>query len=121
MPLRRLGSGGMAEVLLARDTALGEDVAEFSKILEKGTAGMEKDLFDGEYFMQKIQWKNLKAKDPTQVQSFGGGYSYKLSALASFFVEARYHYVWGPEVNNGSGGTKKANAQFFPITFGFRF
>jgi eukaryotic-like serine/threonine-protein kinase len=27
MPLRRLGSGGMAEVLLARDTALGEDVA----------------------------------------------------------------------------------------------
>jgi hypothetical protein len=53
--------------------------------------------------------------------SFGGGFTYRLSTLASFFVEARYHYVWGPEVNAGTGGTQKADAQFFPITFGFRF
>ena len=53
--------------------------------------------------------------------SFGGGFTYRLSPLASFFVEARYHYVWGPEVNTPSGGTQKADAQFFPITFGFRF
>jgi hypothetical protein len=53
--------------------------------------------------------------------SFGGGFTYRLSDLASFFVEARYHYVWGPEVQNASGGTDKASAQFFPITFGFRF
>jgi len=53
--------------------------------------------------------------------SFGGGFTYRLSTLASFFVEARYHYVWGPEVNTQSGGTQKADGQFFPITFGFRF
>jgi opacity protein-like surface antigen len=53
--------------------------------------------------------------------SFGGGYTYRLSNLASFFVEARYHYVWGPDVPNQSGGTTTANGQFFPITFGFRF
>ncbi len=53
--------------------------------------------------------------------SFGGGFTYQLSNLASFFIEARYHYVWGPEVPTSSGGTQKADAQFFPITFGFRF
>jgi hypothetical protein len=53
--------------------------------------------------------------------SVGGGFTYRLSTLASFFVEARYHYVWGPDVKTASGGTQKADAQFFPITFGFRF
>ena len=53
--------------------------------------------------------------------SVGGGFTYRLSDLASFFVEARYHYVWGPDVKNPSGGTTNANAQYFPITFGFRF
>jgi hypothetical protein len=53
--------------------------------------------------------------------SFGGGFTYRLSTLASVFVEARYHFVWGPEFQNSSGATETANAQFFPITFGFRF
>jgi hypothetical protein len=53
--------------------------------------------------------------------NFGGGFTYRLSNLASFFVEARYHYVWGPEVPAASGGAEKADAQFFPITFGFKF
>ena len=53
--------------------------------------------------------------------SVGGGFTYKLSKLATFFAEARYHYVWGPDVNNGKGGTTNASGQFFPLTFGFRF
>jgi hypothetical protein len=53
--------------------------------------------------------------------SFGGGFTYRLSDLASFFVEARYHYVWGPDVPAQSGGTQKADGKFFPVTFGFRF
>jgi opacity protein-like surface antigen len=53
--------------------------------------------------------------------SVGGGFTYRLSDLASFFVEARYHYVWGPEAQTASGGTQNASAQFFPVTFGFRF
>ena len=53
--------------------------------------------------------------------SAGGGITYKVSKLATFFAEARYHYVWGPDVKNASGGTTNANGQFFPLTFGFRF
>ena len=53
--------------------------------------------------------------------SFGGGVTYKMSRLATFFAEMRFHQVWGPTVPTSSGGTKKANGQFFPLTFGFRF
>ena len=40
---------------------------------------------------------------------------------ASFYVEARWHYMWGPEFTNGNGEKVNANGQYFPITFGFRF
>jgi hypothetical protein len=41
----------------------------------------ERELFDGEYFFQKIEWKNLRAKDPTTVQSFHSGYSPEARAI----------------------------------------
>jgi len=59
--------------------------------------------------------------------NFGGGVTF--GHEAKFYVEARYHYVWGPTVNNGtqlpagtttSSGTS-TNATYFPITFGVRF
>jgi len=41
-----------------------------------------------------------------------------------FFVEARYHYIWGPTIDTSAVGgseARKANGQFLPITFGVRF
>jgi uncharacterized protein (DUF608 family) len=55
--------------------ALKEDVSKYADLLDKGVRRMEQELFDGEYFVQKIEWKNLRAKDPQKVQSFGGEYS----------------------------------------------
>jgi uncharacterized protein (DUF608 family) len=55
--------------------ALGEPVPLYAELFEKGAQRLEQDLFDGEYFIQKIQWQGLRAKDPTQVKSFGGSYS----------------------------------------------
>jgi hypothetical protein len=55
--------------------ALGEDVPLYADLFDKGVKRMNEELFDGEYFIQKIQWQGLRAKDPTQVQSMGGGYS----------------------------------------------
>ncbi len=58
---------------------------------------------------------------------FGGGVNFKLSDSASLFVEARYHYIWGPTISQSNvpaGQTPsslKANGQFLPITVGFRF
>ena len=49
---------------------------------------------------------------------FGGGVQF-----GTFYAEVRYHYIWGPTVDtSATGGTsQKANGQFLPITFGFRF
>jgi uncharacterized protein (DUF608 family) len=55
--------------------ALNEDVAQYADLIAKGTQYTERELFNGEYFFQKIQWEGLRAKSPLDVKSFQGGYS----------------------------------------------
>jgi len=54
---------------------------------------------------------------------FGGGVDFTLAENVRLYFEARYHYIWGPEVQTSVTGTdtKKANGQFLPITVGLRF
>lgn len=54
---------------------LKQPVKEYTALLSKGKKYMETALFDGEYFIQKIQWKGLQAPNPVDVMSFGGSYS----------------------------------------------
>jgi opacity protein-like surface antigen len=52
----------------------------------------------------------------------GGGVTFTITdAGAQFYAEVRYHYMWGPSFDLPDGSTKKANGQYLPITFGFRF
>jgi uncharacterized protein (DUF608 family) len=44
--------------------ALNDDVKGYARLLEQGRAFVERELFDGEYFIQKVQWKNLRAPNP---------------------------------------------------------
>ena len=53
--------------------------------------------------------------------NIGGGVAFAVGDDALFYVESRWHYMWGPEFTDGSGVTHKANGQYFPVTFGFRF
>ena len=64
--------------------------------------------------------------------SFGGGVDFRFHEHSSFYVEVRYHYVWGPTIPSGNVPSNpiagsdttsnlKANGQFLPIVFGFRF
>jgi hypothetical protein len=55
--------------------ALGDDVQVYRELLERGLRITESELFDGEYFIQRIEWRNLKAGDPTKNQSMVGNYS----------------------------------------------
>jgi hypothetical protein len=54
--------------------------------------------------------------------NFGGGVTF--GREAKFYVEARYHYVWGPTINAPAGAASptnvSTNAQYFPLTFGVR-
>ena len=55
--------------------------------------------------------------------NFGGGVTF--GHEVKFYIEARYHYVWGPTINAPAGVTSvtsaSTNAQYFPITLGVRF
>jgi opacity protein-like surface antigen len=53
--------------------------------------------------------------------NIGGGIQFALGESAQFYVETRWHYIWGPTFKDLQGVDQKANAQFLPVTFGFRF
>jgi hypothetical protein len=55
---------------------------------------------------------------------FGGGVYVHMGGDAGggFYIESRYHYIWGPEIKDQNGASHgKANGQFLPITVGLRF
>ncbi|MCW3119317.1 MAG: hypothetical protein JWM28_3399, partial [Chitinophagaceae bacterium] len=60
---------------------LGHDVTRYKKLAALGKKIIETELFDGEFFIQNIQFKGLNAKDPTTEKSFGGEYSNEAKAL----------------------------------------
>jgi hypothetical protein len=74
--------------------ALGEDVTGYAELLERGTKATETALYDGEYFIQKIQWTGLKAQNPLENKSMVGNYSPE--AVALFEKE-------GPKYQYGTG------------------
>jgi len=56
--------------------ALGEDAAEYDELYRRGRAFMEKELFNGEYFEQRIVWEGLRTPSPTSgLQAWNVDYS----------------------------------------------
>jgi hypothetical protein len=78
-----------AATLMGR--ALGDDVSDYSALLEKGSSRMSTELFDGDHFVQRVEWKNLRAKGTLAAQ---GSHSPEAAAL----VEKE-----GPNYQYGSG------------------
>jgi uncharacterized protein (DUF608 family) len=68
-----------AAVLMGQ--ALGDATPLYEELLEKGRRRMEADLWNGEYFVQKVQWKGLRAGNPVDTKSFVGEYSPEARAL----------------------------------------
>lgn len=55
--------------------ALDEPYEFYYNLLLRGKKIMEEELFNGEYFIQKIKWSGLEAPDPVKAQSFHTRYS----------------------------------------------
>jgi uncharacterized protein (DUF608 family) len=63
-------------------TALGDDMSRYSELLEKGKNYLETELYNGEYFYQKIQTQGLEATfDPLDYSTNGSGYKEVMDLL----------------------------------------
>jgi len=66
---------GALQAIVLMGKALSEDVSFYESLLAKSKTYMETKLYDGEYFIQDIRWKDLDSPDPTKAQSFHSSYS----------------------------------------------
>jgi hypothetical protein len=51
----------------------------------------------------------------------GVGFTFAVAPLVRLYIEARYHYIFGPEFTDASGNDRTADGQYLPITLGLRF
>jgi len=72
---------GALKAFIEMSAHLGQPTAPYRSLYEKGRQYLETKLYDGEYFFQEIEYKNLNAPDPAKAQSFGGDYSPEAIAL----------------------------------------
>lgn len=72
---------GALTAIIAMGKSLNKDVSTYRQLLTAGKKMMETELYDGEYFIQKIKVDGLSAQNPATVQSFGGEYSKEAKEL----------------------------------------
>ncbi|MFC5403268.1 GH116 family glycosyl hydrolase [Cohnella soli] len=75
--------------------AAGESEAEYESLYAKGRAYTESVLFNGEYFEQRVRWKDLDAEKPTAGHK-ANNVDYSEEAYALFLQE-------GPKYQYGTG------------------
>jgi uncharacterized protein (DUF608 family) len=85
---------GALAAAVAMGRALGDDVSGYADLLAKGRALVEGELYNGEYFYQRVTWKGLRTKTVENKLSFGQGYSPEAAALLA---------VEGPKYQYGTG------------------
>jgi hypothetical protein len=89
---------GALKAAVAMGDALGEDTARYSELYRKGRERLEQELFNGEYFNQKIEWEGLRAPSPldpgTKTLDHDPGYSPEAAELLR---------VEGPKYQYGDG------------------
>lgn len=66
---------GALQAFIEMGNYLGKDVSFYKELSAKGKSFFENELYDGEYFFQKIQYTGLKAENPATAKSYGGDYS----------------------------------------------
>jgi len=72
---------GALQAAVQMGQALGEYVAVYQELLDKGQKHINDNFFNGEYFFQQIQTEGLRAQNPAEFQSMQGHYSPEALAL----------------------------------------
>lgn len=69
------------QCMILMGKTLNEDVASYEKLLADSKNYMESKLYDGEYFIQDIRWKDLSSPNPTEVTNWNSNYSAEARAI----------------------------------------
>jgi len=75
---------------------LGEDVARYESLYEKGKRTIETDLFNGEYFIQDVKYEGLNSPDPVKASESSWSSDYSEEARELLKKE-------GPKYQYGTG------------------
>lgn len=84
---------GALQAAILMGQAVGDDVSPYQELLKRGVAYMEERLFNGEYFIQEVIWKGLRAGSPLDAP---GGRWYTPEAIELLEKE-------GPKYQYGNG------------------
>jgi uncharacterized protein (DUF608 family) len=84
---------GALQAATEMGAALGDPTPLYADLLAKGKGRAETELFNGEYFFQRIQWKGLRARHPLDSEGATGD---SPEAVALFQKE-------GPKYQYGAG------------------
>jgi hypothetical protein len=72
---------GALRSMIEMGSFLKKDIGRYQTLFLKGKQYLETKLYNGEYFYQDIEYKNLDAPDPATAKSFGGDYSPEAIAM----------------------------------------
>jgi uncharacterized protein (DUF608 family) len=72
---------GALKAAVAMGRALGDDVGPYEDLLARGSARINGELFNGEYFFQRVEWKNLRARVAAEGKFYGEYYSKEAAEL----------------------------------------
>lgn len=87
---------GALSAFIEMGKATGDNVSDYQALETKGKAFLENDLYNGEYFIQKITVEGLEAKDPVAGSKVGINMNYSPEAIALLQKE-------GPKYQYGNG------------------
>ncbi|MBN1561743.1 hypothetical protein JW998_15940 [candidate division KSB1 bacterium] len=87
---------GALSAICSMGNALGENVSDYQKLLNKGRLFMQEQLYNGEYFIQIIRTEGLVAQDPVELSRNSWTVDYSPEALALLKLE-------GPKYQYGNG------------------
>jgi uncharacterized protein (DUF608 family) len=85
---------GALQAAVMMGQALGDETPLYAELLAGGRSKAGTELFNGEYFIQRIEWKQLRAKSPLENKETMDGYSPEAMAV----VERE-----GPKYQYGTG------------------
>ena len=87
---------GALEAICEIGDYVGQDVSGYRELLDKGKQFVDNELFNGEYFYQKIQWTGLNSPDPVELSKTSWSSDYSDEAIALLQKE-------GPKYQYGNG------------------